>query len=319
MVIVAIAGGTSPTLGRAIVSSIQKTPNSCIILSHYFVNAPKTKYGAEVRLVDYRHLHSLAETLKDVHTLISVLDVAYPNWAAYESILLHAAKLAGVERFAPSAFEAGPLADGRVELWKVRQPVWDACLTSGLEVARFRCGMFMNHLALGRDFNGDAERKLEVLGGFSDEPVIWNVAGGHAEEPVKDDGSSPRITLTLIDDVGRFVAAACELPDGAWEHDMGMVGETIAISEVTRLVEEATGKSQLADKVNRHQLEQRVQSITGCGPTLTEELTKLQSQLELLMIEEKEGLMIMNPVVNTLCPQVHTTGVREYLLRCWRD
>lgn len=319
MVLIAIAGGTSPTLGRAIVTSIQKTSNSCIILSRRSSNTPKTKYGAEIRLVDYEAPSSLVKALEGVHTVISVLKIRPPDWATFQINLLNAAKLAGVKRFAPAEFEAGPLADGKVELLNVKLPVWDACLASDLEVARFNCGMFMNHLALGRDFKGDTERELEVLGGFNDEPVIWDVAAGRAEEPIKDDGSSPRITLTLIDDIGKFIAAACELPEGAWQHDMGMVGETIAISEVTRLIEEASGKTQHVEEIDSQKLAQRVEAIQGCGSTVVEVLTKLESQLALLMIEEKEGLMIMNPVVNTLCPQVQTTGVKEYLSRCWKD
>jgi hypothetical protein len=318
MVLIAIVGGTSPTLGRAIVTSIQKTPNSCIILSRHSANAPKTKYGAEVRLVDYEDPKSLAEALRGVHTVISVLKIPPPYWATNQINLLNAAKLAGVKRFAPAEFEAGPSADGRVELLKVKLPVWDACLSSGLEVARFNCGMFMNHLALGRDFKGDTERELQVLGGFKDEPVIWDIAAGCAEEPVKDDGTSPRITLTLIDDIGKFIAAACELPNGAWQHDMGMVGETIAISEVTRLIEEATCNTQHVEKVDRQKLNQRVEAIKGCGSSKVEVLTKLESQLALLMIDEKEGLMIMNPVLNTLCPSVKPIDVKEYLLRCWK-
>ena len=268
--------------------------------------------------MDYDDLESLVTALKGVHTVISVLKIPGKEWASYQINLLNAAKQAGVKRFSPSGFEAGPLAGRKVELLKGKLPVRGACLAGGLEVTRFNSGMFMNHLALGRDLGDDDQRKLKVLGGFNDEPVIWDIAAGKVEEPVKDDGSSPRITLTLIDDIGKFVAAACELPEGAWEHDMGMVGENIAISDVTRLLEKVTGEKLDVDKINREQLDARVDSIDGCGSSLFEVLTKLGSQLALLMLEEKEGMMVMAPMVNRLCPQVKPMGVEQYLQWCWR-
>ena len=149
-------------------------------------------------------------------------------------------------------------------------------------------------------------------------PIIWDIAAGRAEEPTKEDGSSPLTTLTTIGDIGVFVAAACELEDGVWQHDMGMVGETIAVSEVTRLIEEVGGKKLKVERVTYEQLQQRTEAIKGCGMGKDEVLTKLLGQLVMLMAEEKEGLMIMKPVINSLCPQVQPTSVREYLLRCYQ-
>lgn len=81
MVTVAVAGGTSPTLGRSIVTAISQTTNKPVILTRQSPNSPSTKYRAEVRQVDYTDENSLVEALKDVHTVISVLKIPGPEWA----------------------------------------------------------------------------------------------------------------------------------------------------------------------------------------------------------------------------------------------
>lgn len=54
------------------------------------------------------------------------------------------------------------------------------CLDSGLECATFSGGMFMNYLGIGKDFGEDSEGKLDVMQGFEDVPIIWDIAGGVA-------------------------------------------------------------------------------------------------------------------------------------------
>jgi hypothetical protein len=58
---------------------------------------------------------------------------------------------------------------------------------------------------------------------------------------VNDDGTSPRITLTEVGNIGRFVAAACELPGRSWKENMSMVGETLTVAQVTQAIEGVTG------------------------------------------------------------------------------
>lgn len=141
MVKIAIAGGTSPTLGRSIVNAISQTTNTPVILTRQSPNAPSTKYGAEVKQVDYADHGSLVDALRDTHTIISVLKIPGPEWATYQINLLEAAKAAGAKRFAPSEFENGPEADGRVDILGLKPVVWQKCVESGLECARFSGGM----------------------------------------------------------------------------------------------------------------------------------------------------------------------------------
>ena len=73
MVLVAVAGGTSPGLGRSIVRALQEHPDHTpIVLSRLSSKTPKwmEDMDVEVRKVDYRSQESLVPTLKDVHTVI---------------------------------------------------------------------------------------------------------------------------------------------------------------------------------------------------------------------------------------------------------
>ena len=168
----------------------------------------------------------------------------------------------------------------------------------------------MNYLAIGAP---EIERHQELLDGLEDVPIIWNLAAGTAEHPVKGDGSAPRITLTRLRDVGRFVAAACKLPDGAWPQVFGMVGETVRIADVTTIIEELSQRRMARWTIDRAGLQKRVDGIEGLGSTRDEIVTKMLSQMSLLMLEEQEGLSIMPSVANELCPDVKPQGVREFL------
>lgn len=177
----------------------------------------------------------------------------------------------------------------------------------------------MNYLALGKDFGGDAQRQMAVTQNLEDISIIWDIPNRSVEMPIKEDGTAPRITLTDIRDIGRFVAAACELPDGLWRRSMEMVGETIDADEVTRLIEEASGQTFKRKTVDRAALEKRVSEIKGIGRNREEIVIKMISQIELTMLEDREGMTIMRPILNELCPHVQPTSVREFVAHCWKD
>ena len=315
MAIIAIAGGTSPTLGKAIVTAVGHTPIKAVILSRKDASKstqPSTCYGIEVRYVDYSSSKSLEDALEDVQTLISVLKIPGPEWLTYQLNLLNAAKIAGVKRFAPSEFGLGPLSDGKVDILGLKPAIWQACQSSGLECTRFCCGMFMNYLANGYE-RLDGTQKAVLLHGLEGTAIIWNIQAGKAELPMKDDGSSPRITLTEIGDVGRMVAAACQLPLGSWRPTMGMVGETINLDLITQLLEQKLKVKFDVRKVKACELQRRATSIQGLGNDRTEIFGKMISQMSLLALEEKDGMSIIEPVVNQMCPDVKPLSVIQYL------
>ncbi|KAB2569170.1 hypothetical protein DBV05_g12156 [Lasiodiplodia theobromae] len=350
MVKVAIAGGTSPTLGQAIISAMLKThpENTPIIIlssrpppstpTHATAADPSTISAAsdpttinttstlhagrvEVRHVAYDSHTSLTAALHDVHTVVSVIKIPDPDAMRDAQLaLLRAAKAAGCRRFAPSEWAFG--AAGRVDAVRGKDEVWDACRASGLECARFRCGAFMNYLGVGRAFSSEDAREKALAGLRGDGPVWWDFEGGVAELPVvveaegEEGGGKrrfPRVTLTEIDDVGRFVAAACALTEGSWLEEMDMVGETVRVDEVVGLVKECLGIELKVVGVTREELERRVSEVEGVGKTREEVLKKMIAQLSLVMLEEKEGWAIMKPTLNELCWHTKPLSVREYL------
>lgn len=115
MALIAVAGGSSPSLGRVIVQAIKAGKNIPIILSRSSKsNASKGEcYGAEVRYVDYSSQDSLIQALKGIETIICVLKIAGPEWSTVQLNLLKAAEVAGVKRFAPAEFGLGQQARGR--------------------------------------------------------------------------------------------------------------------------------------------------------------------------------------------------------------
>lgn len=325
MPIVALAGGTSPTLGRALVHAIRKTSNTPVILSrHSSSSAPKATHDAAVRQVIYNNHVSLVEALRGVHTVLCVLNASDPECANAQLALLRAAVQAGVKRFAPSEFGLGPLSDSTLPRSGAKGDVSAACERSGLETTRFSCGIFMNFLGLGIDYSGDDDdgaRKLRALAGLDDvgaAPVIWDIAAGTAEEPVKDDGGSPLITLTNIWDVGRFVAAACEMPLGSWEPCMGMIGETLAVEDVTELIGRVSGRPLRTSIVHRRELEARQRKEQGRDDHRDEIVARMVVQFEMLEIEDRAGAGLIDPVLNRIFPHIRPTRVEEYLQECWR-
>lgn len=70
---VAVAGGTAPQLGRAIVTAIQDYPDQlqAIVLTRLSSKIPLwlQKLNVEIRRVDYMSEDSLLDALKDVHTV----------------------------------------------------------------------------------------------------------------------------------------------------------------------------------------------------------------------------------------------------------
>lgn len=336
MPLIAIAGGSSPTLGHSIIRAITSSPNTQnntpVILSRTAQTTDPRAPNIPTRQVDYANHASLTSALRGVHTLVSVVKIHNPaDWASAQLALLRAAREAGVRRFAPSEFGMGPLASGRVDVLRCKEGVWEACVRareeSGgeLEVGRFVCGGFMNYLCVGERFEalggggGGEERRVEALAGLEDMNVIWDVVGRKAEEPVRDDGGSPVVTLTDIWDVGKFVAAACELPVGRWgDGELGMVGETIEISRATALLEKYSGRKMEVTKVKRAEYQARADVVDGVGRSVEEVLAKMAAQFALLQLDEEIGAAIVEPRLNELCPLVEAKGVEEYLARCWR-
>jgi uncharacterized protein YbjT (DUF2867 family) len=325
MVHVAVAGGTSPTLGRSIITAILEAGNHTpFILSRSksdseSSSAPTAQHGAQVRYVDYSSIPSLTQGLDGVHTVISVLNPKDTSeMLNYQSNLLEAAKRAHCRRFAPSEWDVGPLAKQKVDLLRVKAVVWNRCRESGLECARFTPGWFMNYLGQGCPRG----KREEARAGLDDNFLLdyIDIAKGSITVPLTDGGRPARISMTELGDIGKFVAAALDLEEGKWEADMGMVGSTVDLEELARKAERVTGRQFEITKLTKQELKHREEALgqqLAQGFSVEALIGKMVAQLVLCACDEQVANQIVDPVLNRLCPQVKPLGYEQYLERFW--
>ncbi|KAJ4251370.1 hypothetical protein NW762_011351 [Fusarium torreyae] len=346
----AIAGGTSPSLGRAIITALLSSPRTtsweAIILSRntklpLWLNAiDEAGARTRVRAVDYLSVESLQDALKDVHTVVSVTSAIDGSQAQIQKNLLHAAVGARCKRFAPSQWAFGRKGEESISSVKwSSEGVWDECLKfkNTIECAKFNQGCFMNYLGLGifptpsqndhkhslQEFRAgggyvagedEACQGLQRQGDLKDGSGAFLVGlqNGIAELPIKDDGSWPRITMTSMRDVGRFFVESLELDK--WEENMSMVGETLTMGELLAHAEAVSGKKIQVKLVKRADLEKQLAEISP-----DDFMGQMWADFKLAYIRDLEDEMVLKPVVNKLCSAVRPVTVREYLEKHWTD
>lgn len=322
MPIVAIAGGTSIGLGRSIVQAIlqaypkgewtpkilsrsQKQPDWFSALEH----------KPEFQAVDYNDHSSLLSALRGVHTVISVILAVDGTHASSQIALLEAAVQAGCKRFAPSEWACGPKGVLKVDLLAAaKQPVWESCDRSGIEWTRFNVGSFMNYLGIGCGGNEDGacagvDREGDMPDGSGS--FLISMVSNTAELLIKNDGKAPRITMTEIGDVGKFVARALGLEK--WEKDMDIVGETVRLDEVVGIAQRVTGKRFDVQQLGRKDLEKQLEILVS----EKDMLKRMWVQLKMIMLDDEVGCGVLEPVVNQMCPGVKAFSVEEYMTKYW--
>lgn len=314
---VAVAGGTSPTLGTSIVSALLATQGryTPVILSRESKREASrlspAQQNAEIRYVDYSSQTSLVAALRDVEVVISVLLIPGPDWITAQVNLLRAAEEAGCRRFAPSEFALTDHAHTMVDLLAAKNVVWKEVQTSmsqgKIDAARFPCGMFMNYLGIGI---AKDDIRLEALAGFQEEsflvhldaPLPW------IEVPVRADGSFPDLTLTDIRDVGSFIVAALDIKEPWGGRDLGMAGDTLGFTDLISLCERYTGKSVQVRKVTKPELVTRLRSISP-----DRFIQYMECQLEIVGTLDQWAI---DPLLNRLSSFQPTT-VEQYMKRYW--
>lgn len=263
--------------------------------------------------------------LRGVHTVISVLGFTPASsssgdgsWFSTQIAVLNAAKEAACKRFAPSEFGTGVLAtpsietlSGSVRVWKACE---EACRDGDMEWTRYECGLFMNYLGFGvpSDSRRGKELREEALGGREkDGESFYYSSECRAELPVKADGTFPRITLTAIEDVGKFVAKSLDLPLGSWETTSYMVGETLPMDEVVRIAEKVMGKKWEVTTVSPEEFQKSIEGL------MKEEDAgkKMWAQLGLCYTRDMEGEGWLEPRLNGLFSDVRPLTVEGYFRR----
>lgn len=315
---VAIAGGTSPTLGASITSALIATNGRYVpvVLTREKQSEPLVGLslppGIEIRCVDYHSHASLVAALRDVEIVISVLLVPGPDWVTSQVNLLHAAEEAGCRRFAPSEFALGSEAQSMVDLLNAKNTVWSAVQASMrhgcIDAARFPCGMFMNYLAIGLP---DASVRADALAGFREGPFLVHLEDPQAswvEVPLQADGSIPNLSMTDIRDVGRFVVAALDLDEPWAGRELGMVGDTLSFADLVELCQRYTGRPVEARTVTEEQLQLKLESIPP-----EQVIPRMECQLAIVCCR---GRSVVSPALNRLC-SIQPTTVEKFLQRYW--
>ncbi|KAH7121790.1 hypothetical protein B0J13DRAFT_599370 [Dactylonectria estremocensis] len=346
----ALAGGTSPSLGRAIVTAVfAQTSWNLLILSRstrppiWLRAIDQDAKRHKIAAVDYTSVDSLATALngQGVHTLISVTSAVDGTQAQTQINLLQAAVSAGCKRFAPSQWGFGPTGWAEVEsLQWGNQGVREECTKhqDQIEIAYINQGSFMNYIGHGvfatpepEDSADEALAKyragegykpgedaacegLHRQGPLADQSGAYLIGleNGIAELPVKDDGQWPRITFTSLRDVGKFVAAALDLPK--WEEELSMAGDTLTMGELLASAEAVTGKKFKVTQLKRQDLLERLANTSH-----DDFMARLWIEFNLAYIRDRDDEVVLRPTLNRLCPAVKPISVREYMEKHWQE
>jgi hypothetical protein len=345
MVHVAIAGGTSPTLGRSLVTAIRATTpkHHVIILSRRNPNdenLPTHKYGAEIHYVDYSAHFDLSVILRmeRIHTLISVMKSTDPDeMQSVHRTLLRAAIASGqVRRFVPSDWSMGPLSHQSVDMLAHKETLLHDAqrlvkeCNADIDVCTFQNGMFMEYLAqkLPRPDEpcGMSTRSDALLSGLQDDLMLEyiDIAKGILPVPTCASGKPARITTTSIRDVGRFVAAALDLESRQWEGCMGIKGVDVTFQEIKDMLRN-TAAPQIEDGiVTREMCEEKGKNFEmelSNGFSLNAFLGRMVAQMVAASCDGKEGEGIVEGKVNRLLAErgldVEARDIGEYLKEVW--
>jgi hypothetical protein len=244
--------------------------------------------------------------------VISVLLAHDPDeWTRAQTALLHAAFAAGCARFAPSDWGCGHRAYASISLLAAQSRVWGACAAVARESegrfswAGFQCGLFMNYLGVG------ALREGEALAGKRDVGEHFFFVGDmRAEIPLGEGGRVPRVSMTEIGDVGRFVAAACGLE--RWEERMGMVGETVWMDDVVKMMEQVRGAKVEVVYRPLEKVREEKDTERDWGKIFWLELEEIYAR-----DQEDEG--VISPTLNRLCPEIRPMKIKEFLIKFWSE
>lgn len=347
----ALAGGTSPSLGRAIATAVfAQTSWNILILSRstrspiwlQAIDQYNKRY--KIAAVDYASVDSVAKALEgqEVHTLISVTSAVDGTQAQTQINLLQAAVRTGCKRFAPSQWGFGRKGWTEVEsLQWGNQGVREECTKhqDQIEIGYFNHGSFMNYIGHGifatpepKDVDDEAAvaryragegyksgedaacEGLHRQGPLGDHSGAYLVGlmNGIAELPVKDDGQWPRITFTSMTDVGKFVAAALDLPK--WEEEMSMAGDTLTMGDLLATAEAVTGKTFEVTQLKQQDLFEKL-----ANTSYDDFMARLWIEFNLAYIRDRDDEVVLRPTLNRLCPSVKPISVRSYMQRHWKQ
>lgn len=313
---VAVAGGTG-TVGSSIVSALSSPNNNhtpIILTRATSTNPPSTTghsaTGVEIRYVDYSSKDSLVSMIRDVDAVLSAHLILGRDSVASETNLLHAAVEVGCARFAPSAYALEKRVYPDVDIDHPKLDIWDAVREAveqgSIDAALFPCGGFMNYLGMG------APDAVEALAGLKEAPHMFRLGdtqGPRIDVPVQN-GRFPSLSLTDIRDIGKFMVAALEMEEEWGGRELGMAGDTLGLVALVDLCEKRLGQTVEVHQIEVSQLDELMQGL-GSEDVLA------RMGYQYARVCALGGSVVTKPILNSICPHVRPTSVKEYLERYW--
>ena len=268
--------------------------------------------------------------------MLSCLKIVDPGqMEATHLNLLRAAIAAGtVQRFSPSDFSLGPLTHKTVDSLANKSTLLKACQdlvasqSSEIEVAQFQNGMFMQYLAQklpnpSAPAASGNSRKEALLCNLEDPMMLdyIDIASGKLVVSTNASGAPAKITMTSITDIGKFIAAALDLPRALWDGFMGMTGATLTLAEVRNILVESTDapyiKQETITAKDCESIEKKYDAEMAQGFSVEALIGKMVAQMEKASCQDTVGECIIEPKLNQLCPDVEVTDLRAYLSEVW--
>lgn len=349
MVNVAIAGGTSPTLGKSITEAILATgKHKVVILTRESTDstptqtststhtAHKSKYGASLVPVDYTSVDFLTTTLDShrIHTLISLLKPTAPGESLkIHERLLEACQSARVSRFILSDFSLAPPSHSRVDLLahktylhKLGQEHMSVPATRSthvVECCTIQNGGFMEYFVQGCP-------SPDVQAGLQDGLMLKyiDIAKRRLVVPCVKPGVPAHISMTSLIDIGKYIAASLDLPPGSLTGQLGLASETFQFTKVVDIL--ASMDPPIVVKpvyTTRQECEERAEQY---GHEMDVKLKETgEFDVELLMAriasqmvgclcgEEEGGGAVTGKTWNEMCPEVESVKLEDLLRRGW--
>lgn len=333
MIHVVIAGGTSPTLGRAIVSACLAVGYEVTILSRTpddAVTAEKSAHGAPIRHVSYDDVDSIKSAIAGATVVISVLKIIGDelNIATHLNLLRATLATDNATRFVPSDWSMYSLANQQVDLLAHKTALLQACqqlvassTKSGFEIALFKNGGFLNYFAQRAP---SAATKPHLVAGLEDDLMFEyiDVSRGILPIPVNLAGDHATVSMTHIDDVGKYVAAAIALPPNSWPESgvINVAGSTFTHAQIRDVLESDCGVPIKHTVVTPEDCDRRKAAADAKlaeGFDLEVFKAGMVAQMQKVICGGLKGGSWEENSLAHLCPDVKPVDLKEYLVEVW--
>ncbi|GME35598.1 uncharacterized protein BGW36DRAFT_414534 [Neofusicoccum parvum] len=292
---VAVVGGATG-VGRTIVEEIAATKKHVVfVFTRNATDVFAHQADVFVVVVDYSSPSSIAQVLREneIDTIISTAGVYTDELAEVQFRLIDAAVQCGtVKRNYPLSYSVNK----NMIIEKLEQ--------TSLEFTRFIIGTFM-------DYYGHPHAPTYLL------MMAVGIDVENAVAALPGDGNVP-VTFTYSADVGKFVAAALDLPQ--WPTESFMAGDKLTFNEMVKLAEKARGRKfeihyDPVEKLKAGQVTELPANVQRYAVFAKEFIDTSICGYELSAAEGWFDLP--KPNLNELLPHVKPMTAEQFLNRYW--